>query len=51
MEGWHLMSELLLYDPERRLTAREALAHPYLNTSKQVSDAECNDSKNSHIEN
>jgi len=28
-EGWHLMSKLLLYDPERRITAREALAHPY----------------------
>ena len=23
------MSKLLLYDPERRITAREALAHPY----------------------
>lgn len=35
-EGWHLMSELLLYDPERRLTAREALAHPYLNSFKHI---------------
>ena len=23
------MSKLLLYDPERRITAREALKHPY----------------------
>ena len=30
------MSELLLYDPERRLTAREALAHPYLNSFKHI---------------
>ena len=35
MEGWDLMSELLLYDPERRITAREALDHPYFVTSSQ----------------
>ena len=35
MEGWDLMSELLLYDPERRITAREALDHPYFFTSNQ----------------
>ena len=28
------MSKLLLYDPERRITAKEALAHPYFNTPK-----------------
>ena len=39
MEGWDLMSELLLYDPERRITAREALAHPYFFTSKPNTDA------------
>jgi len=33
-EGWHLMSKLLLYDPERRITAREALAHPYFTSTK-----------------
>ena len=28
------MSKLLLYDPERRITAREALAHPYFTSTK-----------------
>ena len=39
MEGWDLMSELLLYDPERRITAREALDHPYFFTSSQTTTA------------
>ena len=40
MEGWHLLSELLLYDPERRITAREALAHPYFNIPQPALGAE-----------
>jgi len=35
-EGWHLMNDLLQYDPERRITAREALSHPYFVSSKLV---------------
>ena len=34
------MSKLLLYDPERRMTAREALAHPYFKSSNPVAGAE-----------
>lgn len=35
-EGWDLMRQLILYDPESRITAREALKHPYLNPEKVV---------------
>lgn len=28
-EGLHLLSKMLVYEPSRRITAKEALCHPY----------------------
>ncbi|KAI5305086.1 hypothetical protein KEM56_005345 [Ascosphaera pollenicola] len=35
-EGLDLLSRLFTYDPEKRLTAREALQHPYFTTGSHV---------------
>ncbi|EKD12434.1 uncharacterized protein L3040_001046 [Drepanopeziza brunnea f. sp. 'multigermtubi'] len=36
-EGYKLLSGLLEYDPERRLTAQQALQHPFFTTGEKVS--------------
>ncbi|CAL3965048.1 unnamed protein product [Diplocarpon coronariae] len=36
-EGFRLLSGLLEYDPERRLTAQQALQHPFFSTGEKVS--------------
>ncbi|KAI9055327.1 hypothetical protein LZ554_000287 [Drepanopeziza brunnea f. sp. 'monogermtubi'] len=36
-EGYRLLSGLLEYDPERRLTAQQALQHPFFSTGEKVS--------------
>ncbi|KAK2068962.1 hypothetical protein P8C59_003575 [Phyllachora maydis] len=36
-EGYRLLAGLLEYDPERRLTAAQALAHPFFGTGDRVS--------------
>ena len=36
-EGYKLLSGLLEYDPERRLTAQQALQHPFFSTGDKVS--------------
>jgi len=35
--GFDLLAKLLEYDPEKRLTAKEALQHPYFHTGEKVS--------------
>ncbi|KAL2075981.1 hypothetical protein VTL71DRAFT_924 [Oculimacula yallundae] len=37
VEGYKLLSSLLEYDPERRLTAQQALLHPFFSTGDKVS--------------
>lgn len=37
VEGYKLLSSLLEYDPERRLTAQQALQHPFFSTGDKVS--------------
>lgn len=37
LEGYKLLSSLLEYDPERRLTAQQALQHPFFSTGDKVS--------------
>ncbi|KAK9793664.1 putative Kinase-like domain-containing protein [Seiridium cardinale] len=37
-EGYKLLSGLLTYDPEKRLTAQQALHHPFFNTGDKVSN-------------
>lgn len=34
VEGYKLLSDLLQYDPQKRLTAQQALNHPFFNTDK-----------------
>lgn len=36
-EGYKLLSSLLEYDPEKRLTAQQALQHPFFSTGDKVS--------------
>lgn len=38
-EGWSLLSGLLTYNPETRLTARQALSHPYF--TRKLPSANC----------
>ena len=33
-QGIHLLNSLLTYDPEKRITARQALRHPFFQASK-----------------
>lgn len=35
-EGFDLLSRLLIYDPSKRITAKEALEHPYFTTGSPV---------------
>ncbi|KAG9240355.1 kinase-like domain-containing protein [Calycina marina] len=37
-EGYKLLSGLLEYDPEKRLTAQQALVHPFFSTGEKVSN-------------
>ncbi|KAI0134035.1 kinase-like domain-containing protein [Xylariales sp. AK1849] len=37
-EGYKLLSGLLEYDPEKRLTAQQALQHPFFNSGDKVSN-------------
>ena len=39
--GYDLLSKLLEYDPEKRLTAREALRHPYFTANGDKVSANC----------
>lgn len=38
VEGYKLLAGLLEYDPEKRLTAQQALAHPFFSTGDKVSN-------------
>ncbi len=40
-EGFRLLSELLEYDPEKRLTAEQALRHPYFTANSQEVSSNC----------
>ncbi|KAI9799741.1 MAG: cyclin-dependent protein kinase [Piccolia ochrophora] len=41
VEGFNLLSGLLEYDPEKRLTAREALQHPYFTSGGEEVSGNC----------
>lgn len=40
-EGYNLLAALLEYDPEKRMTAREALQHPYFTANGERVPANC----------
>ncbi len=39
-KGYDLLKKLLIYDPERRLSAEEALRHPWFNENPKICDNE-----------
>ncbi|KAI9752933.1 MAG: cyclin-dependent protein kinase [Lichina confinis] len=47
-EGYNLLSQLLVYDPEKRTTAAEALRHPYFAVHGEKVSGNCFEGLDSH---